>query len=340
MKNKNNLKYVFAVIGILALVFLLVFLPVFVQGVGAGKIAGDVVVPAAVSDGMRTYLFLGKDRASGLTDVMMLVGVDTAKKKAAVLQIPRDTYAVYAENGYRKLNGALSLLGADGLCAFLSESMGVPINGYFVVDLDAFVKAVDMLGGVEIDIPEGMYYRDDDQGLDIALESGRQTLDGKAAENFVRYRSGYLRGDLGRIDAQKLFITALLQKVKSTLTPAKAVKLASSLAGDVKTNVSFFELSELVISSLDIDDGDILLATLSGEDVRSGQSGAWFYVLSKSSAKEVVNKLFCTDSEFDKNGVFRNIQNSDFERIYYSSVEHNAKTLKDIAQNGIEIEKR
>ena len=340
MKNfkKTNRVALSLIIAVLALSVVATL--AFTQNTQAAR--GNIQAEAAdtVSEGRYTYLVLGKDRASGLTDVIMLVSVDTEKSTAAVVQIPRDTYARYSEAGYKKINGALSFLGASGLCRFVEENMGVDIDGYFIFDLDTVVKAVDMLGGVEIDIPDDLYYRDEAQGLNISLKKGLQRLDGEAAEKFVRYRFGYLRGDLGRIDAQKLFISALIREVKTSLTPARAIKIASSLLGDIKTNVKLSEISSLAFSLFDMNESDIMLVTLAGEDIRSEQSGAWYYVLSKGSAEEILCRLFNTSTEFDKNGVFRNPASQSFDKIYFSEADYDIKSSGDIAKNGIDIEKR
>ena len=340
MKDFKKTNSVLAVLGIFVIVMSLVAVLVFTQSVGATKSDVEKDAAASVSGRRYTYLMLGKDRASGLTDVMMLVSLNTAEKSAAIIQIPRDTYVRYAEKGYRKFNGALSALGAEGLCQFVEVNMGVDIDGYFIFDLDTVVKAVDMLGGVEINIPDDMYYRDEAQGLDISLKKGYHRLDGKAAEKFVRYRFGYLRGDLGRIDAQKLFISALIKEIKTSLTPARAIKIASVLLKDIKTNVKLSQISALTFSLFDIEEKDVLLVTLAGEDIRSEQSGAWYYVLSKSSAQSILSEMFQIDTEFDKYGVFRNTDNQSFEKIYFSNVDYEIKTSGDIADNGIEIEKR
>ena len=340
MKEFEKTNRVFAALGVLAIIISLIAVLTFTHSVGAAKGGVEDDAPASVSKSRYTYLVLGKDRVSGLTDVMMLVSIDTAGKRAGIVQIPRDTYAKYSDKGYRKFNGALATLGADGLCRFVEENMGVLLDGYFIFDLDTVVKAVDMLGGVEINIPDDMYYRDEAQGLDISLKKGIQRLDGKAAENFVRYRFGYLRGDLGRIDAQKLFISALIQQVKSTLTPAKAIKIASVLLKDVRTDVKMTQVASLIFSVFDIEENDILLVTLAGEDIKSDVSGAWYYVVSKGSAESILKDVLCADVEFDKDGVFRNEDDQSFERIYFSNPDYEAKTSQDIAQNGIEIEKR
>jgi anionic cell wall polymer biosynthesis LytR-Cps2A-Psr (LCP) family protein len=142
MKEKRKRIRVLAILGVVAIVSSLIALLVFTQSVGAKKSEMKEEKPTSLSKSRYTYLVLGKDRASGLTDVMMLVSVDTAEKSAAIVQIPRDTYARYTENGYRKLNGAITALGADGVCDFVEENMGVLLDGYFVFDLDTFAKAV------------------------------------------------------------------------------------------------------------------------------------------------------------------------------------------------------
>ena len=289
------------------------------------------------------FLVLGRDRASGLTDVIMLVSADIAEGHVNIIQIPRDTYARYSERGYRKLNGAMSYLGGgEALCDFLSEAMCIDIEGYFAFDLDAFVKAVDAIGGVEIDLPFDMDYRDPYQNLNIHLKAGRQTLDGRAAEQFVRYRSGYVRGDIGRIDAQKIFLSALFEQTLESMTPSVFVKTLSAIIGDVDTNISLGDITDLALCMFDIETKDITLLTLAGEDVRVSEGGAWFYVISKSSAVKILSdnlgETVLYDS-FDKKQAFVNPQNENLYKIYSSDIDYTASSAEDINREGIEIQK-
>ena len=284
------------------------------------------------SESVYNYLVLGKDRVSGLTDVMMVVSLDSAELTASVIQIPRDTYARYTDSGYRKINGALSALGAEGLCDFIEENIGVAIDGYFIFELDTFSKAIDAIGGVEIDIPFDMEYHDEYQNFDISLKKGRQTLDGRESENFVRYRSGYLRGDIDRMDAQKLFMSALISALKEKMSPTSVIKLAGTLIGEVGTNVKLSEIAELASLGFEISEKDITMVTLAGEDVRSSESGAWFYVLSKPSCQKLISECVGErgiSSEFDPNGVFLNPSNEDFDRIYSSEADYSFRNCQN-----------
>ena len=78
---------------------------------------------------------------------------------------------------------------------------------------------MDNLSGIEIDLPYDMDYEDSSQNLSIHLKAGKQTLGGKEALGFLRYRSGYVTGDLGRIDAQKLFLNAFINRLGTITNP-------------------------------------------------------------------------------------------------------------------------
>ena len=331
-----------AVTAAISAAFIIVFLLAVLSMRGRETEAVDESATDTVKVAERlNFLLLGCDRTSGLTDVMMLVSVDTDGGSMDILQIPRDTYARYTRRSYKKLNGAMAVLGgADKLCEFISESMGVDIDGYFLFTPDAFVKTVDALGGVEIDLPFDMDYTDPYQGLSIHLDAGWQTLDGEAAEKFVRYRAGYVRGDIGRMDAQKLFMAALARKVTQTLTPTSALRILKALSGEIQTDLSLGEMTELALTALKIKTENITMMTLSGEDVRLGSGGAWYYVLSASAAQSALREYAGAELDFDRDGVFYDPQNAEMERIYRSDMTNLPSRASDISENGIEIQKR
>ena len=136
MKNFKKTNRVALSIVIVALVLSVVSISVFTQSAQAARGNSQAEATNSITDGRYTYLVLGKDRASGLTDVIMLFSVDTEDSTAAVVQIPRDTYARYSESGYKKINGALSSLGASGLCRFIEEF--VPKNKITLLGTDIF----------------------------------------------------------------------------------------------------------------------------------------------------------------------------------------------------------
>ena len=287
-----------------------------------------------------TILVLGRDSAAGLSDALMLVRLESINKRATVLQIPRDTYAEYTENPYKKINGAVSALGgAEKLCSFLSESLGIEINGYVSVDMDSLPYIVDSVGGVEIELDEPLVYKDPEQELSINLPAGKQKLDGETALHFLRYRSGYVRGDIGRMDAQKIFLAALGSKIKS-LGTIELARVASVILPRIETNVTLAQALSLAKIASAIPEENIALVTLPGDEAVAIESGASYYSLSAPATSELLSKYFgLTDETFDKNGVFRNEKYESFKEIYENYKPYKLYTASSISENGIIIDK-
>ena len=290
------------------------------------------------------FLLLGRDRSSGLCDVIMLVSYDTADRNVNVLQIPRDTYAEFTETSYKKLNGALGALGGEReLCAFLSESFGIRIDHYVSLDLDAVKEIVDALGGVEVNVPCDMRYSDAEQGLYIDIKAGKNMLDGDMAEKFVRFRSEYAEGDIGRMDAQKIFLAALFNKLKNNASVFEIGSVAARIVPHVKTSLSLTEILPLVKQVLAVPSENIRLSTLAGEGAVAKKSGASYYVISRPSAIEQVRELFGSDideSGFDRKRLFLNEEYDEFVRIYSEGAEYTVYDVSYICREGINIARK
>lgn len=277
-------------------------------------------------------LLTASDRTSGLTDVMMLVSLDRVKNTVTVMQIPRDTYASYTGDSYRKLNGAYKVLGgADGLRDFLSQAFSIKIDRYLMLSPDAFRSVVDAVGGVEIDLPRALYYYDPAQNYLIDLPAGKQRLNGEMAEQFVRYRSGYADGDLGRIDAQKLFLSAFFEQVKENMSPATLAKLASSVIDGVDSDFLLSDAISLSGELLSLDPENIFFVTAPGEAAVARSSGASYYVLSSKGTGEILREYFGASGEFDRGRVFLNSGYSNFRSIYEGYTEYELYSAKNIS---------
>ena len=268
-------------------------------------------------------LVLGKDKVSALTDVMMLISFDIKNDRICVMQLPRDTYVDYGNASHKKLNTAVKFLGGEEkLCDFLSSSFGVHIDGYVSLELDAFRKIIDTIGGVEIELPDRFDYEDPEQNLYIHLPAGKQVLDGKKAEMVVRFRSGYVRGDLDRLDMQKRFLVALFNKLKTSVTPSNAYELASNIIEDIDTNIDLALAIALGLEALSVDNSSIGFLTLPGEDVISDRSGASYYVMCAAAARSVLVDCFFADGDrLDEKKQFRHPSNKKFSDIYDNAIE-------------------
>ena len=298
-------------------------------------------VPTVSRGKAMNILVVGADRTSGLHDVLMLVHIEPDVPRATVLQIPRDTYAAYTDGSYRKLNGAAKRLGGmDALCGFLSQAFGVVIDHYVSLKADALSALVDAIGGVTITLPDALCYEDPAQSLSIHLPAGKQTLDGETAEYFVRYRMGYVRGDLGRMDAQKLFLAALARSLRDSLDLPSAVRLAAAILPRTDTNLSIAELTRLVKVVFALADEQVTLITLPGEEAVAEQSGASYYAVSAPASAEVLVRYFGASANgFDRERILRNPRYPSFCEIYDTYRPYVAYSMGQIADEGIEIEK-
>lgn len=302
-------------------------LPIFL--IGAER---NVVEEIAPQKNEINVLLLGRDTQSGLYDAIMLLAYSDGDVR--VLQIPRDTYIDLGEDSYKKINGAHKTLGGEReLCDKLSVAFGIKIDGYIGFDTELVKKAVDAVGGITVDVPADMDYDDPYQDLSIHIKKGTKTLDGKEAVEFLRFRSGYLRADIGRIDAQKIFMSAFVKKVLSL--DKISIKLMGIAARHVCTDLDLVTLYELFEAVRKNEALSVSFTTLPGEEVRSKLSGAWFYVLSKSGCGELLE-----NERFDGEGIFVDSGREEFSNIYNSYIKPQIYSADEIDKDGIEIKER
>ncbi|MBQ7380464.1 MAG: LCP family protein [Clostridia bacterium] len=330
------------------LAFLLLSLAVFcflgASVVGDSSMATDASKETeAAADGACNLLFLGRDDAAGLCDVLMLVSFDMSAERLHIVQIPRDTYFAYTSDSYKKINAAPRVLGgADQLADKLSAALGVKIDGYVEFDLDFVKSAVDAVGGVEINVPCDMDYDDPEQGLSIHLKKGMQTLTGKEAVGFVRFRSGYARADLGRMDAQKLFLAAFAKSFAERVSVSELPRMLLLAMRYLKTDVRVDTMLSLAKGMRKIPSESIVMLTLPGEEVQSEYSGAWYYILSREGCEQAIGEyLTSSDSVyggFDKGGLFTDAKRPSFHGIYEKKIVATPYTFEGIMREGVVIE--
>lgn len=242
------------------------------------------------------FLVCGIDKTNSLTDVIMLVGFDNTSKKLSILQIPRDTY-VSGSVPTHKYNAVYGhhkkgVSGMETLKTQVERDFGVKIQGYAAVTTKGFRELVDAVGGVNLTVPIPMRYDDPAQKLHIHLKKGMQHLDGAKAEQFVRYRKGWTDGDVGRLDAQKLFLAALASKFKGTGAVQLATDVLPVIAPpDFVTDLSAYQMLELYSSAKDIGLKNAVVCTMPGESYRS-RSGVSYYSVHKKALVALLNKSF------------------------------------------------
>ena len=247
-----------------------------------------------------TFLFAGRDKVGLNTDTMMVVSFDTTEYTIDVLNIPRDTMSADVPRSVKKLNAAYGVTGkanAENLVKEVEQIIGIPIDKFAVIKLDVFIEVIDLIGGVEVDVPRRMHYNDPGQDLYIDLKPGLQTLDGEQSMGFVRWRhnndlsSGYAMGDLGRIETQQIFLEAAAKAVLKPSVITKVPKILETVFENIETDFTIGEIAWLAKEALNVNlETGINMYMLPG--VPGDYNGGSYYFANETELLALLNASF------------------------------------------------
>lgn len=286
---------------------------VFSKITGAGKLAA--------TDNRTNILVLGLDKRSqgeaGLSDTIIVVSLATKKADVSLFSVPRD---VWIKNYSIKANSLYAIGGIDLARKTISDMLDLPIHYYVVVDFSGFEKAIDALGGVEVNVErdfEDFRYpisgRESDScgGRDpefkcrfeyLSFKKGLQKMDGLQALKFSRSRQspGPEGSDFARASRQQRVMVAFKNKALSLSTlinPTTISKLYEQYKASVETNISLIEAERFYDLSEKLKD----------ENIKS-------YVINKNSAGEEILLAPSDFSQFDGQWVLLP-RTSDFSEV-------------------------
>lgn len=218
--------------------------------VGGGLVTANFFFGTNLSEEIAKYLdktttdkvnvlLMGLDKDKTRADVIMVVSVDPEENTVNVLSIPRDTRVQYSESKFDKINHAMGYKNPEErIITLVKQVTGMPIHYYCEVDFEGFRNVIDILGGVEYDVPINMHYDDPAQNLHIHVNKGLQVLNGKDAEGVVRYRATYVNGDNDRIALQQDFLKEMFAQKLQPEYITKAPAIIKEIYAHVKTNFS------------------------------------------------------------------------------------------------------
>ncbi|GAA4704732.1 LCP family protein [Brevibacillus fulvus] len=262
--------------------------------------------PAAIRAALQTkplkpflLLLIGIDSREGeraRSDTTILAAINPGKQRAFLLSIPRDTYMELPGRGYDKVNHAMAYGGPKLLKQTLEKCFQVKIDHYMTIDFDGFRKVVDELGGVTVNVKKRMKYTDPSDDTKIDLYPGVQTLNGKQALDYARYRKsdlGHEDSDYERIKRQQEILQALANKGDSVQAFLKAFKLMQIMGQHVKTDLTEEQISSLLVTYYDPDRNELQTQMLAGRDERIWHNGilGWYYLISSKEKARVHMQL-------------------------------------------------
>ncbi|MDO4281923.1 MAG: LCP family protein [Peptococcaceae bacterium] len=245
-----------------------------------------------LNDDTYNILLCGVDEKHENADTIVVASFNTKNQTLKLLSVPRDTMS-NEERPIQKINGSYSVDHKGNIEQTIREVEQVtalPIDRYAITTFDGFEKAIDAIGGVKMTVPSDLEYSDPYQDLEIHLKKGTQVLDGEHALQFVRFRSGYATGDLGRIDAQQLFFKALANKLLDTSIVTKIPALAKIVSEEMETDLTVPEMIWFFKQAQGMNADSIDMFVLPGTaDYYDGLS---YYIPSEEGIIELINKEF------------------------------------------------
>ncbi len=274
-----------------------------------------------------TMLAVGYDDVAENTDAIVLINYNFKSNELSFLQIPRDTIVKTKDGKYSRINSIYSCALANGdteaqamdkLTSFISGSIGISIDGYVGFNTKAFKNVIDALGGINIELPFDFVYRNKSGVDEVIFRKGENILSGDQALRFVRYRQGYSMGDLGRVDAQKLFISAFAKNFRSEFGYRLVARLILKGGEGLVSNLKVSHLVDVAMNSADFSSAKAYFATLPGRALEL-KKGNWFYAVNKSASVKMIDAMnFDRILPFDTEELLLNEGNSAFSELYYS----------------------
>ena len=244
------------------------------------------------------------------TDTMILLTVDPLTKTAGMLSIPRDMWVNIPGFDYGKINTAYYLGetyklpgGGPALAMKTVENfLGVPIDYYAQVDFMAFVKFIDEIGGLDINVlDEIRVSRIGSSEESYILREGVQNLDGMEALGYARsrYTSG---GDFDRAARQQQVIMAIREQIVTfDMLPtliAKSPILYQELSSGIRTNLSLQQVIQLAVLGTQINAKQIKQIVIPPDVVYESTSpdGLAILIPIPDEIRELRDKVFAISS--------------------------------------------
>ena len=205
--------------------------------------ATDPVLP----DAPINILLLGSDKRAGKagsgdpgrSDSIILIRMDNEQGFISMLSFPRDLYVNIPGHGSGKINSAFALGGPAKAIETVKALTGQPINYFVNIDFEGFVKLVDQVGGVYLDVDRKYFHKnqpgDPNPYSEIDLKTGYQRMNGKDALSYVRYR--HTDSDFARIARQQAFLSELKRQTNRFGNLPEIPAYASIFADNIVTNV-------------------------------------------------------------------------------------------------------
>lgn len=263
----------------------------------------------------------GENHPGGLlTDTIQIVSIDPNNKKIATLSLPRDLYVEVENYGGVKINQVYSIgegdkedygSGAELMKKMVSDILDLPIHYYITMDFAGFVKIVDEVGGIDVNVEKELYdpYYPDEDMIGYApfyIEAGQTHMNGSTALKYARSRM--TSSDFDRSARQQQILVAMRQKIFDIgilTNPSKFSGILQILGDHLRTDIQLKEMERLATLLKEID-----ISTISSKVIDNSADGPLishsnngYYLITKtgdfSEIQRIAHEIF-TDPYLQK----------------------------------------
>jgi len=280
----------------------------FVQQKLSNVVGGVRLTPGLPFISRQNILLLGVDSNGDKTDpfkgtrsdTIMVLSVDPYSKSVNAVSIPRDSKVYISDNhGLDKINAAHAYGGPELTMKTIKEMLGINTNHYIAVNYECIKEVVDAVGGIPVKVEKRMRYRDRAGHLNIDLYPGYQTLNAEEAVGYLRYRHDAI-GDIGRMQRQQWFVRGIVKKLQSPEIIPKIPQLIQVASKYIRTDMNFYDLTQLALFAKSIDLADVQTATLPGRPSSHGHISYW--LLDTEKSQEIIDRLIYRNEIPKKDG--------------------------------------
>ncbi len=227
----------------------------------------------------------------GRSDIIMVIKYDPTIKKMIIVSLPRDLRVDVPGYGMTKINHAYAYEGEQLINQVVEDLLGIKLDFTVKLNFDTFAKLIDDIGGIEVNAKKQFF----DADGTLIVDQGKQTLNGKDALFYVRFRSDS-DVDFGRIGRQQEVVISLMEYLKS-LSIKEKIKLVSTYYNQgIKTEANLTKITDYI--KMGSADKDIIYENYRLQTYSEVIDGLW-YELYRQEDLDMIRNLFDKKEEMN-----------------------------------------
>ncbi len=182
----------------------------------------------------------GKVGTKARTDVNILLTINPKTHQILMVNTPRDYYVPLKTSGKNDKLTHSGIYGLEESIGTVENLYDVDIDYYVRINFTSFMKIINALGGIEVDVQKSFCEQDSKRDFDnqICLKKGKQKLNGEQALAYARHRKTLPKGDMSRGENQMDILEAMMKKAMSPAILKGYDNIIKALMGNVITNMT------------------------------------------------------------------------------------------------------